>query len=83
MKKSAFLSDILFTFFLVWIVTLCLFRHLKLPLIASFFLAVVCGLLCACAHAAILQSKRKTLLLKRSDAALKQKLSMHLALLGD
>lgn len=83
MKKSAFLSDILFTFFLVWIVTLCLFRHLKIPLIASFFLSIVCGLLSACAHAAILQGKRKTLLLKRSDAALKEKLSMHLCLLGD
>ena len=83
MKKSAFVSDIIFTFFLVWIVTLCLFRHLKISLIGSILLAAVCGLLSACAHAAILQSKRKTLLLKRSDAALKEKLSMHLALLGD
>lgn len=83
MKKSAFLSDIIFTFFLVWIVTLCLFRHLQIPLILSLFLAVVCALLSACAHAALLQSKRKTALLKRSDAALKEKLSMHLSLLGD
>ena len=83
MKKSAFLSDIIFTFFLVWIVTLCLFRHLKTPLIAALVLAVVCALLSAFAHAAILQSKRKTTLLKRSDAALKEKLSMHLSLLGD
>lgn len=83
MKKSAFLSDILFTFFLVWIVTLCLFRHLSVSLIPALLLAALCGLLSACAHAALLQSKRKTLLLKRSDAALKEKLSMHLALLGD
>lgn len=83
MKKSALISDIIFTFFLVWIVTLCLFRHLSVSLILSLFLAAVCGLLSACAHAALLQSKRKTLLLKRSDTALKEKLSMHLALLGD
>ena len=83
MKKSAFLSDIIFTFFLVWIVTLCLFRHLKISLISSFILAVICGLLSACAHTLLLQSKRKMLLLKRSDAALKEKLSTHLALLGD
>ena len=83
MKKSAFLSDIIFTFFLIWIVTLCLFRHLKTPLIVALLLAAVCGLLSACAHAAILQSKRKTILLKRSDAALKEKLSLHLCLLGD
>ena len=83
MKKSAFLSDILFTFFLVWIVTLCLFRHLKTPLNAALLLAAVCGLLSACAHAALLQGKRKTILLKRSDAALKEKLSLHLSLLGD
>lgn len=83
MKKSAFLSDIIFTFFLIWIVTLCLFRHLKTPLISALILAAVCGLLSACAHAALLQSKRKTALLKRSDAALKEKLFLHLSLLGD
>lgn len=83
MKKSAFLSDILFTFFLVWIVTLCLFRHLKTALILSITLAAACGLLSACAHAALLQSKRKAVLLKRSNAALKEKLSLHLSLLGD
>lgn len=83
MKKSAFLSDIIFTFFLVWIVTLCLFRHLNTPLSAAFLLAALCGLLSACAHAALLQSKRRTILLKRSDAALKEKLSLHLSLLGD
>ena len=83
MKKSAFLSDIIFTFFFVWIVTLCVFRHLKISLVSSFILALICGLLAACAHTLLLQSKRKTLLLKRSDAALREKLSTHLALLGD
>ena len=83
MKKTAFLSDILFTFFLVWIATLCLFRHIKIPLIAAIVLAAVCGLLSACVHAKLLQSKRKTVLLKRSNAALKEKLSLHLSLLGD
>lgn len=83
MKKSAFLSDILFTFFLVWLITLCLFRHLQTPLVFSVVLATVCGLLSACAHAALLQNKRKTVLLKRSDFALKEKLLLHLCLLGE
>ena len=83
MKKSAFISDVIFTFFLVWIVTLCIFRHLQLPLVTALLLSVACGVLSACAHTALLQSKRKTLLLKRSDAALQEKLSMHLSLLGD
>lgn len=83
MKKSALLSDVLFTFFAVWIITLCVFRHLQTPLFPSITLAVLCGLLSGCAHAALLQSKRKTTLLKRSDAALKEKLLLHLCLLGE
>ncbi|MBQ7369030.1 MAG: hypothetical protein IJW60_04935 [Clostridia bacterium] len=83
MKKSAFISDIIFTFFLVWIVALCLFRHLKIALIPALFLAVLCGALAAAAFAALQQNKRKAFLLSRSDAALKEKLFLHLALLGD
>ncbi len=83
MKKSAFISDIIFTFFLVGIVALCLFRHLKIALIPAFLLAVLCGVLAATAFAALQQNKRKAFLLSRSDAALKEKLFLHLALLGD
>lgn len=83
MKKSAYLSDILFTFFLTGLFTLCVFRHLKTPLILAFVLAAVCGLLAACSCAAFLKSKRNAFLLKRSDEALRQKLFLHLPLLGD
>ncbi len=83
MKKSAYLSDILFTFFLTGLFTLCVFRHLKTPLILAFVLATVCGLLAACSCAAFLKSKRKTFLLKRSDEALREKLFLHLPLISD
>ena len=83
MKKSAFISDIIFTFFLVWIVALCLFRHLKIALALAFILAVLCGGLAAVAFALLQQTKRKAFLLSRSDVALKEKLFLHLALLGD
>ena len=83
MKKSAFYSDVLFTFSLTAIFTLCFFRYLKISVTPAFILAVVCGILSATANGAWLQSKRKNLLLKKSDETKKQKLLLHLALLSD
>ncbi len=83
MKKSAFFSDIIFTFLLVWLFTLCVFRYLKTALFPALLLSAVCGVLAAGAVAALLHGKRKTAFLKKTDEALKQKLLLHLALVSD
>lgn len=82
MKKSAYFSDVLFSFLLVALITLLLFRHFSLSLALSFPLAFLCGLLAACAVSALLKSKRKNLDLKKSDESQKRKLLLHLALLS-
>lgn len=83
MKKSAFISDILFTFFLVGIFTLCLFRYLRLPLSLSSLLSGLCGVLAAVAVGMTLFLRQKNMLSKKSDELQKQKLLLHLALLPD
>ncbi|MBQ3506139.1 MAG: hypothetical protein IJA89_05155 [Clostridia bacterium] len=83
MKKSAFISDILFTFLLVGVFTLCFFRYLGLTIVGSFILASLCGALAAGGVGAILQSKRARFFLKRSDESQKQKFLLHLSLISD
>ncbi len=83
MKKSAYISDILFTFFLTAIFTLCLFRYLKISMALSILLAVVCGALSATIIGVWQGSKRKHVFLKKSDETLKNKLLLHLCLLSD
>ena len=83
MKKSAFISDIIFTFFLSGLFTLCLFRYLDIPLGFSLALSILCGVLSAMGICAYLQSKRKSFFLKRTDESKKQRLLTHLALLPD
>ncbi|MBQ8322697.1 MAG: hypothetical protein IJX91_01890 [Clostridia bacterium] len=83
MKKSAYISDILFTFFTAAVFTLCLFRYLGIDLVPALFLALICGALAAAAIGAWLTHKRRRFFLKRSDEALKQKLLLHLSLLSD
>ena len=82
MNKSAFISDLIFTLFTAFLLTLCIFRYLGVPLITALLLSCVCGVLCTCAIGAYLQSKRKTVLLKRSETANQEKLSLHLCLLS-
>lgn len=83
MKKSAFISDVLFTTFLTALFTLCLFRYLKIGFWLAVSLSLVCGILSGASAFAYLQSKRKSLYLKRSDEAQKEKFLLHLALLSD
>ena len=83
MKRSAFISDVLFSFFITFLCTLFLFRTVGIRLFPAFILAAICGVLAACAIFTLLQSKRKTLFLKRSDEAKKEKLLFHLACLSD
>ena len=83
MKKSAFISDVLFSFFISALFTLCFFRYLKIALWLTLLLALLCGALTALSVGAILRIKRKNFFLKKSDEAQKQKLLLHLALLSD
>lgn len=83
MKKSAFISDVIFSFFGSFLFSVCLFRYWKINLLLSFVLAILCGALLAAAVVAYLQSKRKNLFLKKSDETKKEKLLLHLALLSE
>lgn len=83
MKKSAFISDIIFAFFTLFLCTLILFRHVGITLLPALLLSGLCGTLAACAVGAWLKSKRRTFFLKKSDEAQKEKLMLHLAYLSD
>ncbi len=83
MKKFAFFSDIIFTFFTGSILTLVLFRYLGVGLFLSFALAILCGALAALAVGALLRLRRKNLLLKQTEEGIREKLLLHLALLSD
>lgn len=83
MKKFAFFSDVLFSFFVSALFTLCLFRYFGVGLLWAIIFACLCGALTAGAIATILQVRRKNLYLKKSDELLKEKLMLHLALLSD
>lgn len=83
MKKIAFFSDILFSFFVSFLFTLFFFRYLHVELLPALLLACLCGVLTAAAVGAILQIRRKNLYLKKSDETQKEKLLLHLALLSD
>ena len=83
MKKSAFISDVIFTFLISFIFCLCLFRYYRLSLFLAFLLSVLCGGLTACAIFALLRFKRKKFFLKKADETLKDKLLFHFALASD
>ena len=83
MKKSAYISDLIFTFFFGALASVCLFRYLKLDLWLAFTLALLCGAFLSATLGAVLQVKRKHIFLKKSDETQKQKLLLHLALLSD
>lgn len=83
MKRSAFISDLIFSFFSACLFTLGLFRFWKINLLPALFLALLCGALTTAAVGAYLQNKRKTVFLKHSDEKEKEKLLLHLAFLSD
>lgn len=83
MRKSAFISDVLFAFFLTFLFLLCLFRHLRISLPLSFLLATAFGGVTGWLTAVHLQKKRNAVFLKKSDEEKKEKLLLHLALLPD
>ncbi len=83
MKKFAFYSDLLFTFFVSGLFSLVFFRFLEVRSFLSLILSAVCGGLTTAAVGAVMLVKRKNLYLKKSDETQKQKFLLHLALLSD
>ena len=83
MKKTAFISDIVFAGFACFLFTLCLFRYVGVRLGNALLLAVICGILMGSAVWAILKSKRNRFFLKKSEQLEKEKLLLHLTLLSD
>ena len=83
MKKIAFISDLIFTFFVSFLCSVLLFRHLQLGLWPALALAALCGLLIVFSVGAYLYSKRKNIFMKKSEAAEREKFLSHLALSGN
>ncbi len=83
MKKSAFISDLVFAFFLASIFSLCLFRYWRFRMPIALLLACLCGGLTALGVGLLSQNKRKRLRLQTLEEGRKNKLLTHLSLLSD
>lgn len=81
MKKSAFISDLLFSFFLTFVFVTCLFRYLRFSLWLSTLFAAIAGVAVAFFVWAHLSKKRKLFFLKKAEEKEKDLLLFHLALL--
>lgn len=80
MKKTAYYSDLLFTFLGVGIFTLCLFRFQRLSFWLSALLAAVCGGLGAAAIGAWLRMRNQKAYLTSTEEKQRAKLLLHLSL---
>ena len=83
MKKSAFISDLIFTFLVTSIFFLCLFRYLGSPLFLSFLFSFLCGGIAVVGVGALGKNKRRKQSLNRIEETQKDKLLAHLSLLSD
>ncbi len=81
MKKSAFISDLVFTFFLTFIAVLCILRYYRLNFFLALFLATAFATAITFVVGGYLSDKRKKFFLKKSDEKEKEKLLLHLSLL--
>ena len=81
MKKTAFISDLLFSFFLVFAFVTCLFRYLGFALWLSALFAAVAGVAVTFFVWANLSKKRKLFFLKKAEEKEKDLLLFHLAAL--
>lgn len=81
MKKTAFISDILFTLLLSFFLSVVIFRLLGIGFFLALLLGAVCAVLTTLGVGAYLIHRRKRYFLKRSDETQKNKLLTHLALL--
>ena len=82
MKKSAFISDIVFAFLVIFLPAVCLFRYWRFPLAAAAALAALTGAFASLLTYFFLRRKREKLCLKKQDEETRDKLLLHLALQG-
>lgn len=82
MKKSAFISDIIFAFLVIFLPAVCLFRYWRFPLAAAAALAALTGAFASLLTYFFLRRKREKLCLKKQDEETRDKLLLHLALQG-
>lgn len=83
MKKSAFFSDLCFTFFVGALAFLCFLRAMYVPFSLAFVLALLCGGLCAFFAYIPLDKKRKKVVAEKKDAEKRDDFMLYLALLSD
>ena len=83
MKKSAFISDLIFAFCAAFLICVCLLRYLTVPLILSALIALLFAVLTVLLLGAYWKKKRNAFLLKKSEEREKEKLLLHLAFLTD
>lgn len=83
MKKSAYYSDIFFAFLTTSVGVLCVFRFLRVGLVAACLFGVIAGVCSSLATAIVLNHKRNLHLQKAADEKLKDKFLLHLILLNE
>ena len=81
MKKSAYLSDLVFIFFAVFLFTLCYLRYLRLPLLVGVLIAAMLATAAACLASFLLGRKKNKIILRKKEEEEAEKLALHLALL--
>ena len=83
MKKSAFLSDLFFGFFVAFTASVCLFRYFRFPLFIAFLCATLFGGICSLLLFFPLDKKRKKTITEKKDAEERDNFSLYLALLPE
>ena len=81
MKKSAYYSDIFFSFCVASVCFLCLLRYLRVELAIACIFSVLAGICVATVCALALKNKREQGLRKASDERLKEQFLLHLIVL--
>lgn len=83
MKKSAYYSDLIFTFCLVSFSVLFLLRSFKIPLVLALILAIICGISGSYLLFLRLNKKQKLFALKKSEEEEKNSLCFYLKLASE
>ncbi len=82
MKQSAYVSDVFFVFFAVFLLTVCYLRFLNLPLYAALLIAILLALAAALFASFLLKRKKNKIILRKAEEEEAEKLALHLALLN-
>ena len=81
MKKSAYLSDLFFIFFAVFLFAVCYLRYLALPLYAALFIAALLSSAITLFASVLFKRKKNRIILRKAEEEEAEKLALHLALL--